>query len=88
MQGDLKFLYVLEKLGCRLKDANDALEVDATGIINYCGLDIDMSDFSDQALTMAVVCHNTNTHTKHRTHKSTGIRQSCSNHKRNNKTGM
>lgn len=55
MQGDLKFLYVLEKLGCRLKDANDALEVDATGIITYCGLDIDMSDFSDQALTMAVV---------------------------------
>lgn len=55
MQGDIKFLTVLEKLGCKLTDTPAGVEVDGTGIDSYPGIEIDMSDFSDQALTMAVV---------------------------------
>ncbi len=55
MQGDVKFLYVLEKLGCVLRETVDAVEIDATQVNSYNGIELDMSDFSDQALTMAVV---------------------------------
>ena len=55
MQGDIKFLTVLEKLGCKLTDTSAGVEVDGASIDSYPGIEIDMSDFSDQALTMAVV---------------------------------
>ena len=55
MQGDIKFLTVLEKLGCKLTDTSAGVEVDGSSIDSYPGIEIDMSDFSDQALTMAVV---------------------------------
>lgn len=63
MQGDVKFLYVLEQLGCKLKE-KDAVEVDASEVEEYGGIEIDMSDFSDQALTMAVVAAFAKTPTK------------------------
>lgn len=55
MQGDKKFLEVLKDLGCIVSDSEDGVIVDASFIENYDGIDLDMSDFSDQALTMAVV---------------------------------
>lgn len=55
MQGDVKFLSVLERMGCGLKDTEKGVEIDGTIIDSFNGMDIDMSDFSDQALTMAVV---------------------------------
>ena len=55
MQGDIKFIYVLERIGCVITDKPEGLEVDGTSAVGYEGIDIDMSDFSDQALTMAVV---------------------------------
>lgn len=55
MQGDIKFLEILKKLGCIVSDSDCGVIVDATHIKNYKGIDVDMSDFSDQALTMAVV---------------------------------
>lgn len=64
MQGDVKFLYILEKLGCILREEEDALEIDATKVKTYNGIQLDMSDFSDQALTMAVVAAFAKTPTK------------------------
>ncbi|MFQ9515619.1 MAG: 3-phosphoshikimate 1-carboxyvinyltransferase [Eubacterium sp.] len=55
MQGDIKFLQVLEKMGCKETDTDNGIEIDASGLTDYEGIEIDMSDFSDQALTMAVV---------------------------------
>lgn len=55
MQGDVKFLSVLKQMGCGLKDTDSGVEIDGSLIHEYNGIDIDMSDFSDQALTMAVV---------------------------------
>ncbi|WP_302626934.1 3-phosphoshikimate 1-carboxyvinyltransferase [uncultured Eubacterium sp.] len=55
MQGDIKFLDVLQKMGCVINDLPQGIEVNAVDVKEYNGLEIDMSDFSDQALTMAVV---------------------------------
>lgn len=55
MQGDIKFLCALEKFGCKVAETDEGLEVDASEVGIYDGIEIDMSDFSDQALTMAVV---------------------------------
>ena len=55
MQGDIKFLWALEKLGCKVSETEKGIEVDASEVDAYDGIEIDMSDFSDQALTMAVV---------------------------------
>ena len=55
MQGDIKFLCALEKFGCKVSETDEGMEVDASEVSTYDGIEIDMSDFSDQALTMAVV---------------------------------
>ena len=55
MQGDIRFLQVLESLGCKVRDTETGIEVDASEITSYDGIEIDMSDFSDQALTLAVI---------------------------------
>lgn len=64
MQGDVKFLSVLEQMGCKLEDKNLGVEVDGSMIKAFDGIDIDMSDFSDQALTMAVVAAFANSETR------------------------
>lgn len=53
MQGDKKFLDVLKKLGCQVEDLSEGITV--TGVQQYPGITVNMKDFSDQALTMAVV---------------------------------
>ncbi|MCI8956886.1 MAG: 3-phosphoshikimate 1-carboxyvinyltransferase [Eubacterium sp.] len=63
MQGDVKFLYVLKQLGCGISETGD-VEIDATNVKGYDGIEIDMSDFSDQALTMAIVAAFAKTPTK------------------------
>ena len=55
MQGDLKFLYALEKLGASLEDCADGIRLTGPKDGIYDGIKIDMNDFSDQAITMAVV---------------------------------
>ena len=55
MQGDIKFLKVLNKLGCIVTDTSAGVWIDASSLEEYSGIEVDMSDFSDQALTMAVV---------------------------------
>jgi len=55
MQGDIKFLKVLEKLGCEVKDTDNGIEVKGAADGIYNGIEIDMSDFSDQTMTMAAL---------------------------------
>lgn len=55
LQGDIKFLKILEQMGADIKDEDDGVLVDASLVTSYEGLEVDMKDFSDQALTFAVV---------------------------------
>ncbi len=55
LQGDIKFLNLLEQMGADIMDEDDGVLVDASLVTSYEGLEVDMKDFSDQALTFAVV---------------------------------
>ncbi|WP_026834728.1 3-phosphoshikimate 1-carboxyvinyltransferase [Eubacterium xylanophilum] len=53
-QGDIKFVNVLEKMGCEISDGELGIEVKGPeGKLK--GLDIRMSDFSDQTMTLAAI---------------------------------
>lgn len=53
MQGDIQFLGVLEKMGCTIEDVPTGTKV--TGPARLSGIDVDMNDFSDQAMTLAAL---------------------------------
>ena len=55
MQGDLKFLGVLEKIGCTINETSQGIQVTGgkSGIIKP--ITIDMNDFSDQTMTLAAL---------------------------------
>lgn len=55
MQGDLKFLSVLEKMGCEKTEEQDGIAIQGPKDGKLKGIDINMNDFSDQALTLAVL---------------------------------
>lgn len=55
MQGDLRFIRALERLGCTVIDTAEGICVTGTADGHYPGIDITMSDFSDQTMTMAVL---------------------------------
>jgi len=55
MQGDLRFILALEQLGCTVTDTPEGICVTGPSDRRYPGLDITMSDFSDQTMTMAVL---------------------------------
>ncbi len=52
-QGDLRFVDVLEQMGAKVERGRDHTEVIGTGTLR--GVDVDMSDISDTAQTLAVV---------------------------------
>ncbi len=52
-QGDLRFVDVLERMGCHIKREAEATEV--TGPSKLKGIDVDMSAISDTALTLAAM---------------------------------
>lgn len=55
LQGDTAFLQVLERMGCTMADTDyGVLATPPTGGV-YHGIDIDMSSFSDQAITLAAL---------------------------------
>lgn len=54
-QGDLKFLDVLERMGCTVGDTGDGIVVGGPGRGELRGITVDMNDFSDQALTLAAI---------------------------------
>ncbi|MBD5516873.1 MAG: 3-phosphoshikimate 1-carboxyvinyltransferase [Lachnospiraceae bacterium] len=55
LQGDIKFLQVLENMGCVLTDEADGVKMSGSGLTEYPGMDVSMKDFSDQTMTMAAL---------------------------------
>lgn len=55
MQGDIQFVKILEKMGCILEESSRGLWVRGRQLTGYPGVDVDMQDFSDQTMTMAVL---------------------------------
>lgn len=53
VQGDKKFLSVLEKMGCGVEEENGEAVLYSDGHLK--GAEVDMNDFSDQALTLAAI---------------------------------
>ena len=54
-QGDLKFLDVLKQLGCKVQEEEDGIAVIGPEIGTLKGIHINMNDFSDQTMTLAVI---------------------------------
>lgn len=54
-QGDLKFLHVLEQMGCRVEEKEDGIAVTGPENGRLSGVTVNMNDFSDQALTLAAI---------------------------------
>lgn len=55
VQGDMKFLKVLEDMGCTVTEEADGIGVQGPKDGALKGVDVNMNDFSDQALTLAAL---------------------------------
>jgi 3-phosphoshikimate 1-carboxyvinyltransferase len=55
IQGDIKFLEVLKQLGCSFYDTERGICVTGRKDRIYPGITVDMNDFSDQTMTLAVL---------------------------------
>lgn len=55
MQGDIRYVELLQKLGCSLEDSPDGLWLRGSNVTAYPGLRVDMKDFSDQTMTLAAL---------------------------------
>lgn len=55
MQGDLKFLAVLEEMGCGFHDTKEGICLQGPADGRLKGISLNMNDFSDQALTLAAI---------------------------------
>ena len=53
IQGDIKFLDILARMGCAIEEKGNSIKITSPGELK--GLDIDMCDISDTALTLAAV---------------------------------
>lgn len=53
LQGDIRFVDILEQMGCSVRWLPDAVEVTGTHALH--GVDVNMSDISDTFITLAVV---------------------------------
>ena len=53
MQGDIRFLDVLQNMGCTICDMEEGVSVAGTGTLK--GVSVNMSDFSDQTMTLAAI---------------------------------
>lgn len=54
-QGDLKFLSVLEQMGCSVTEESDGIVVTGPSEGALKGIHINMNDFSDQTMTLAAI---------------------------------
>ncbi len=54
-QGDIRFLHVLEQMGCRVEEETEGLAVTGPAPGSLRGVSVDMSDFSDQTMTLAAI---------------------------------
>lgn len=55
MQGDVKFLEVLRALGAQILEKEEGIEVVGPAEGDYEGIEVNMNDFSDQTMTLAVL---------------------------------
>ncbi len=55
MQGDIRFVALLEQMGCTVDERPEGLNVTGPENGEMNGVDIDMSDFSDQTMTLAAM---------------------------------
>lgn len=55
MQGDMKFVRVLEDMGCQVREENDGIVVSGRPGGRLEGVHVNMSDFSDQTMTLAAL---------------------------------
>ena len=55
LQGDVALLRTFEKMGCSAEDTPEGIRLTGPAQGRLHGIDIDMSSFSDQALTMAAI---------------------------------
>lgn len=63
IQGDIRFLHILEQMGCNLEDTTDGILLSAPSSGTYPGVEVDLSDCSDQTMTLAVLAIFANTPT-------------------------
>lgn len=54
-QGDMKFLAVLREMGCEVREEEAGIRVTGPAIGRLRGVEVNMNDFSDQALTLAAI---------------------------------
>jgi 3-phosphoshikimate 1-carboxyvinyltransferase len=52
-QGDIRFLYILQQMGCEVKDGENYIEIISKPDLR--GVDVDMSDIPDTAQTLAAI---------------------------------
>ena len=55
LQGDVKFLEVLKKMGCALVETEEGICLQGGQLSQYAGVDVSMKDFSDQTMTLAAI---------------------------------
>ncbi len=55
MQGDVKFLEVLERMGCTVEESTEGITVTAPTDGKLRAVDVNMNDFSDQTMTLAAI---------------------------------
>ena len=55
MQGDLKFIKLLEQMGCGVTNTPDGIAVKGPKGGRLKGITVDMKDFSDQSMTLAAI---------------------------------
>jgi len=53
LQGDVRFVEILQQMGCSVRWLPDGIEVRGAGVLH--GVDVDMSDISDTFLTLAAL---------------------------------
>lgn len=64
MQGDLKFLSVLEQMGCPWTDTKTGICVRGSQMKEFRGVTVNMKDFSDQTMTLAAIAPFASTETR------------------------
>lgn len=76
MQGDIEFLSVLRDMGCTVTDTDYGVAVSGPKLLK--GIEVNMSDFSDQALTLAAnsaVYRYRRYNKRYRSYKKSGVGQ-------------
>lgn len=55
LQGDVQFLYLLKNMGCTMVSTEEGICISGKELEDFAGMTVDMKDFSDQTMTLAVL---------------------------------